>query len=55
MPINSTITEKGCALFGVEKERFTNWRWQMKHQIQAPTDFDNLIPFPTMKKKPSRN
>lgn len=39
------ITSKGCKLFGVDESTFTNWRWQMKHQVQDPKDFDHLLPF----------
>jgi len=44
-------TQKGCQLFGVDESRFTNWRWQMKHQIQSPEDFQRLLPFSDMEVK----
>lgn len=44
------ITQKGCKLFGVDESRFTNWRWQMKHQIQSADDFQKIIPFSSLEK-----
>ena len=32
------ICESGSQLFGVDVETFTNWFWQMKHQIQSFED-----------------
>jgi lysine 2,3-aminomutase len=29
------VTAMGAALFGVSPERFTDWRWQMKNQVQS--------------------
>ena len=38
-----SVTQRGCDLFGVSEEQFTNWRWQMKHQIQEAKDVEGKI------------
>ena len=38
-----SVTEKGAKLFNVPPEKFSNWKWQMKHQIQEPQDVENII------------
>lgn len=34
-----SISSQGAAIFRVSPEQFVNWRWQMKHQLQAIEDF----------------
>lgn len=34
-----SLTSRAAAFFKVSAEQFTNWRWHMKHQLQAPEDF----------------
>ena len=35
-----SFTKKGAELFKVTEEQFTNWRWQMKHQVQTASDIN---------------
>lgn len=37
------ITARGARLFGVSEEQFSNWRWQMKHQVQSATDLAGIF------------
>ncbi len=48
-------TQRGSQFFGVEESRFTNWRWQMKHQIQSADDFKKIIPFDESEKQAFEN
>lgn len=36
---------KGSRLFDISPEKFTNWRWQMKHQLRDPQDFERIGAF----------
>ena len=45
------ISKKGAALFGVTEETFTNWRWQMKHQVQEAADVKNLVSLSSSEEK----
>lgn len=38
-----SITQTGASLFGVEEELFSNWRWQMKSQIQTQDDLIGIV------------
>lgn len=38
-----SITEEGARIFKVSEEQFSNWRWQMKHQIQTAADLENVL------------
>jgi lysine 2,3-aminomutase len=38
-----SITQTGARLFGVEEELFSNWRWQMKSQIQTQDDLVGIV------------
>lgn len=41
---NSTaITAAGARAFGIDEVTFANWRWQMKHQVQAAGDLDGVL------------
>ncbi len=37
--LKESLTSRAAKEFGVSPEQFVNWRWQMKHQLQAPQDF----------------
>ncbi|BBH54404.1 KamA family radical SAM protein [Fluviispira sanaruensis] len=37
------ISRIGAKLFGVSEENFTNWRWQMKNQVQSAEDLVNIL------------
>ncbi len=37
------ISSVGAALFQVTPETFTNWRWQMKHQIQSVPELERVV------------
>lgn len=45
------VTQKGAQLFGVTEELFSNWRWQMKFQIQSGEDFPGIINFSSDEKQ----
>ncbi|MGY3802853.1 KamA family radical SAM protein [Pigmentibacter ruber] len=45
------VTQSGAKLFGVPEETFSNWRWQMKYQIQSGEDFPGIIHFSSEEKK----
>lgn len=36
------VTSFGASLFGVSKEKFSDWRWQMKRQIQDANEIPNF-------------
>ncbi|MEY4630891.1 MAG: hypothetical protein RIQ81_1011 [Pseudomonadota bacterium] len=38
-----SITVRGAAAFGVDSETFTNWRWQMKHQVASRSDAERIL------------
>lgn len=40
---SQNITEKGAKLFSVSEEQFSNWRWQMKHQVQSYEDVKGIL------------
>lgn len=37
------VTKLGAQLFSVSEEQFSNWRWQMKHQVQSFEDIKSFI------------
>lgn len=37
------ITKHGAEIFGVSVEQFTNWRWQMKNQVQSASEVANIL------------
>ncbi|MBX9703820.1 MAG: KamA family radical SAM protein [Silvanigrellaceae bacterium] len=39
----TNITEMGAERFGVSQEQFSNWRWQMKHQVQSAEDLQSRV------------
>lgn len=38
-----SITMRGAKAFGVTPETFSNWRWQMKHQIATAADATRIL------------
>lgn len=40
---SENITQRGAALFGVNEEQFSNWRWQMKNQITSAEDARKVL------------
>jgi lysine 2,3-aminomutase len=38
-----SITAYGAQLFGVTEEKFSQWHWQMKHQIFSPEQLDGIV------------
>lgn len=39
-----SLSSRAAAYFNVKAEQFINWRWQMKHQLQAQEDFPPALP-----------
>lgn len=37
------VTQLGARLFSVTEEQFSNWRWQMKHQVQSYDDVKSFL------------
>ena len=43
-PSVGSFTARGAAFFKVSEEQFSNWRWQMKHQVQTTKDIEGILP-----------
>lgn len=37
------VTAHGASLFGVTEDQFSNWRWQMKHQVQSAEELAGIL------------
>lgn len=41
--LNEELSGKGSGIFKVSKQQFSNWRWQMKHQLNSKKDFPSEL------------
>ena len=46
-----SVSRAGAKLFGVTPQKFCDWRWQMRHQLQSVEEIKKYIPLSLLEKK----